>query len=224
MPNLETLQRWFSVARMERYACATDSAALYEWDVRLQKAFLEDIAHIEVLLRNFIAERLAADCEREEGDRAWYDHPGRYGMNEGTCGSIAKAKSRLAHEGKAATYDRMVAALTFDTWRFLLVRRQEPTVWRALRDRRNGGMPNYPGTSRAEFEKRVAVVYALRNRCSHQEHLVRAEAREEKQELDSCADAIDWIARKIDPRAADWIQENSRVDSVRRMRPPRTEG
>lgn len=222
-PNLETLQRWFSPARMGRYADAPDAAALYEWDMRLQKAFLEDIAHVEVLLRNFISERLAADCEREEGERAWYDHPKRYGMNEGTCASIAKAKSRLAHEGKAVTYNRVVAALTFDTWRFLLVRRQEPTVWRALRDRRNGGMPNYPGTSRAEFEKRVAVIYALRNRCSHQEHLVRDDAREESRVLDGYADAIDWIARKIDPEAADWIHVNSRVDSMRRRRPSRTE-
>ena len=37
-------------------------------------------------------------------------------------------------------------------------------------------------------------------------------------------DAIDWIARKIDPEAADWIRANSRVASVRRMRPARTAG
>lgn len=104
---------------MARYADAPDSSALYVWDMRLQKAFLEDIAHVEVLLRNFIANRLATDCMREEGDRAWYDHPDRYGMNDGTRNSIAKAKSRLAHEGKVVTYDRVIAALTFDTWSYL---------------------------------------------------------------------------------------------------------
>ena len=220
-PDLAKLGKWFSAARMGRYAGAPDPAALYVWDARLQKAFLEDISYVEVLLRNFISERLAADCEREEGNRAWYDHPERYGMNEGTRSSIAKAKSRLAHAGKAITYDCMVAALTFDTWRFLLVRRHEPTVWRVLRDRRNGGMPYYPGTSRADFEKHVAIVYSLRNRCSHQEHLVRDDVGEEERALDFYAEAIDWVARKIDPEAAGWIRANSRVESVRRLRPPR---
>lgn len=204
---------------MARYADAPDSSALYVWDMRLQKAFLEDIAHVEVLLRNFIANRLATDCMREEGDRALYDHPDRYGMNDGTRNSIAKAKSRLAHEGKVVTYDRVIAALTFDTWRYLLVRRHEPTVWRVLRDPRNGGMPNHPGTSRADFEKRVAIVYTLRNRCSHQEHLSSVDEDDEVSALDLYIDALDWIARKIDPDAAEWIRINSRVNEVRAQRP-----
>lgn len=208
---------------MARYAAAPVPSALYVWDMRLQKAFLEDIAHVEVLLRNFIAVRLAADCEREEGDRAWCDHPERYGMNEGTRASIKKAKSRLAHEGKEAACDRVVAALTFDTWRYLLVRRHEPTVWRVLRDPRNGGMPNHPGTSRADFEERVSLVYSLRNRCSHQEHLALDDADEESAAFDAYAAALDWIARKIDPEAADWIQANSRVAEVRAQRPARPE-
>lgn len=152
-----------------------------------------------MLLRNFIANRLATDCMREEGDRAWYDHPDRYGMNDGTRNSIAKAKSRLAHEGKVVTYDCVIAALTFDTWRYLLVRRHEPTVWRVLRDPRNGGMPNHPGASRADFEKRVAIVYTLRNRCFHQEHLSSVDEDDEVSALDLYIDALDWIARKIDP-------------------------
>lgn len=54
---------------MARYEVASDPGTLYVWDVRLQKAYLEDIGHVEVLLRNFIADRLAADCERLTGDR-----------------------------------------------------------------------------------------------------------------------------------------------------------
>ena len=80
-------------------------------------------------------------------------------------------------------------------------------------------MPHHPGTSRAEFESRVASVYSLRNRCSHQEHLVRDDVGNESKLLDAYADAIDWIARKIDPEAADWIRSNSRVADVRAQRP-----
>ena len=59
-PDLAKLGKWFSVARVGRYAGAPDPAALYVWDARLQRAFLEDISCVEVLLRNFISERLAA--------------------------------------------------------------------------------------------------------------------------------------------------------------------
>lgn len=218
-PDIFILERWFSPARMARYAAANDPAALYVWDERLQKAYLEDIAHVEVLLRNFIADRLAVDCERALGDCVWYDHPERYNASRSFCKSVEKTKSRLRYEGKDVSYDRVIAGLPMDVWRFLLVSRQEPTVWRALRDPRNGGMPHHPGTSRADFEERVAAVYSLRNRCSHQEHLVCDDIDEETRTLDAYSDALDWIARKIDPEAADWIRANSRVAAVRAQRP-----
>ena len=159
--DINDLRTWFSTARLSRYASAKDPAALYAWDIRLSKAYLEDVAHIEVLLRNFISHRLALDCERRTlcRDCRWFDHPELYGLNASTISSIGKAKLRLSHEGKTASYDRIVAALTFDVWRFMLVRRLEPTVWRALRSRANGGMPFYPGTKRAEFEAHVAEIY-----------------------------------------------------------------
>lgn len=218
-PDISTLERWFSPARMARYAAADDPSALYVWDERLQKAYLEDIAHVEVLLRNFVAERLAIDCERATGEREWYDHPERYNTSLSFLRSVEKAKSRLQNEGKGISYDRVIAGLSMDVWRFLFVSRLEPTVWRALRDIANGGMPHHPGTSRADFERNVIKVYTLRNRCSHQEHLVLDDADAEKRALDEYANALDWVARKIDPEAADWIHANSRVADIRTQRP-----
>lgn len=211
---------------MARYSAAPNPAALYAWDVRLQKAFLEDVEHVEVLLRNFIAERLAEDCLRRTGeggpeaaDRRWYDHPDLYNLNDKFVGSVRKAKSRLKRKHTPADYDHVVAALSLDTWRFLLVRRLEPTVWRALRAKENGGMPNYPGTSREDFESRVTTIYHLRNRCSHQEHLALADEDEERRQLDQYAGALAWVAEKIDPGAAEWIASVSRVADLRAERP-----
>ena len=204
---------------MARYASAPDPEAFYVWDERLQKSLLVDVAHVEVLLRNFISERLAADCLRTEGSVEWYDQAGRYNLNIPLERSVSKAKARIARDGGAVSYDRVIAALSFDFWRFLLVRRLEPTVWRALRDRANGGMPNHPGTSRADFEDHVVVVYNLRNRCSHQEHLVQDSIEEEGYLLDRAVSSIDWVARKIDPEAADWIRGHSTVAEVRMQRP-----
>jgi abortive infection bacteriophage resistance protein len=217
--DVSKLRAWFSPARIARYESADDPSELYVWNERLSKAFLEDISHVEVLLRNFIAERLAADCKRGAGDLRWYDHPSRYNLNSAFQKSVTKAKTRLARSGSDCSYDSVIAALSFDTWRFLLVSRLEPTVWRTIRAVENGGMPNYPGTSRSDFESHVATIYELRNRCSHQEHLVLDDIGEENAYLDACADALQWVAGKIDPEAADWILANSRVEALRAVRP-----
>ena len=219
--DINDLNAWFSTARLSRYASAKDPAALYAWDVRLAKAYLEEVAHVEVLLRNFMSHRLSRDCESRTPchDCRWFDHPELYGLNVSTVSSIDKAKARLSHEGRKPSYDRVIAALTFDVWRFMLVRRLEPTVWRALRSRTNGGMPYYPGTKRAEFEIHVAEIYRLRNRCSHQEHLVLENSWDEMAMLDGYSASLRWVAERIDPAAADWIASNSRVDDVRGQRP-----
>ncbi|MCP9431370.1 hypothetical protein NNA72_12010, partial [Cutibacterium acnes] len=41
------------------------------------------------------------------------------------------------------------------------------TVWKALTDLRNGGMPHYPGRSRRDFEENVELIRHVRNRASH---------------------------------------------------------
>ena len=62
----ETLQEWFSPARLSRYRIEPVDT-WYVWNTRISKAFLEDISHVEVLLRNFIDVRLSADT----GIRRW---------------------------------------------------------------------------------------------------------------------------------------------------------
>lgn len=218
---MQKLCEWFSAARMERYAASINPGALYVWDGRLSKAFLEDIAHVEILLRNFIASRLANDYARRkvgEGGN-WFDDLKLYNLDEKFAASVAKAKQRIVYTGRAVTYNRVIAALSLDAWRYLLVRRLEPTVWKAMRDKRNGGMPYYPGASRADFEQHVSVVYTLRNRCSHQEHLIRDDLDEENRYLDPLSENICWVAEKIDPDAAEWIRANSRVAEIRASRP-----
>ena len=218
---MDKLCDWFSSARMSRYAAAVNPGALYVWDDRLSKAYLEDVAHVEILLRNFITSRLAVDYGRryatEHGN--WFDNLGTYNLDDKFASSVARAKLRISYTGKEVTYDRVIAALSFDVWRYLLVKRLEPTVWKAVRDKRNGGMPHYPGASRSDFEQHVSVIYTLRNRCSHQEHLVQTDLDEESRRLDFFSENIYWVAEKIDPAAAEWIWLNSRVTEVRASRP-----
>ena len=163
----ETLQEWFSPARLSRYRIEPVDA-WYVWNTRISKAFLEDISHVEVLLRNFIDVRLSADT----GIRRWWESPS-YRLG-GFPRNVDRAEKRLRRARLDATPDQIVASLSLDNWRFLLTPRLEATVWKALTDLRNGGMPHYPGRSRRDFEENVELIRHVRNRASHQEPLISA--------------------------------------------------
>lgn len=215
--SLEHLQDWFSPARMSRYADSNQPGLFYVWNARLAKAFLEDVGHVEVLLRNFIHDRLTKDNNGND----WYHATNRYHFNRPFQASIAKVERQLAKRGRAVTSDQIIAELSFDNWRFLLTQRHEVTIWKALTDLNNGGMPNYPGRNRAIFESDVELIRQLRNRASHQEPLIieAALTGTESQQLDAYAMALKNTATRINPDAAQWITINSRVDAIRQLRP-----
>lgn len=213
------LRRWFSSERMRRYEeSAVDPVALYVWNTRMSKAYLEDIAHVEVMLRNFIAARLSAAC----GCADWYEQIDFFGFDYEFRKAVDRVKKRIHCAGHDVTPDRVIAGLSLDSWRFLLVRKLEPTVWKALRDQTNGGMPHYKSRRRREFEAHVIRLLDMRNRCSHQEPLIQQNPVDERDYLDAQWENLLWLADVIDPKAGDWIRGRSRVPELRKIRPIRT--
>lgn len=224
---LADLQHWFSAERMDTYvrsAQSTDCDAidLYVWNGRISKALLEDIAHVEVLLRNFMSVRLTKACGHDD----WYKDDARFRFNSSRTkrfeNSIDEIERQIRHAGQPVTPGRVIADMSLGSWCFLLSSRLEQTVWKALRDPMNGGMPNYRLRKRAVFESHVKMMRELRNRLSHQEHIVLDNLADENRYLDEQHSNIDWIARAIDPKAADWIRCQSRVPELRRLRPNRS--
>ena len=222
--TLVDLQRWFSSERMSTYVHSAQTTGcdvidLYVWNGRISKALLEDIAHVEVLLRNFMSERLAKACGHED----WYKDDAMFRFNSSKTRrfetSVTEIERQIRHSGKPVTPGRVIADMSLGSWCFLLSSRLEQTVWRALRDPANGGMPNYPSRKRAVFEGHVKTMRDLRNRLSHQEHLVLDNLADENRYLDGQCANLDWIARVIDPKAADWIHSQSRVKELRAKRP-----
>ncbi|MDN4507608.1 hypothetical protein [Dietzia maris] len=134
MQDPKDLARWFSAPRISTYRHHPDPAALYAWNAQLSASYFEVIGHVEVLLRNFISDRLEAASPLPH----WYDDQQRYQFNRTAQNSINKARGRLL---VPETTGRVVAELTFDFWRFLLVQNHEVTIWRVLRSH---GMPHYP--------------------------------------------------------------------------------
>ena len=222
--SLQDLQEWFSSDRMETYIHSAkntgcDAVDLYVWNERISKALLEDIAHIEVLLRNFISRRLVEDSGRVD----WYHDNDRYRFSTARStrfnDSIAEIEKNIRHANKQVLPGRVISGMMLGSWCFLLTGRLEQTVWKAIVNPKNGGMPNYPLRKRSVFEHHVKMMRDLRNRLSHQEHIVMPDFAKENRYLDECCDNLMWIARAIEPKAADWIQEQSRVRALRLTRP-----
>lgn len=135
-PNLNA---WFSPARMNRFAFASSPEKLYIWNNRLSKALLEDIAHVEVLLRNWIDHSMNAEIGNEWMTNVpfcnpHYNPPQHMKISAGGdriyTQNIHKAARRAG--GKSAHKDKIIAKLSFDHWRFLLTSSKEPTVWMYL--------------------------------------------------------------------------------------------
>ncbi|MCI1211836.1 Abi family protein [Bifidobacterium tibiigranuli] len=222
--SLADLQRWFSAERMSTYVQSAQSTDcnpvdLYIWNGRLSKALLEDIAHVEVLLRNFISERLAKESSRDD----WYNDDAKFHFNSSRGNrfenSIIEIERQIVRSGNTVTPGRVIADMSLGSWCFLLSGRLEQTVWKALRNPVNGGMPNYLLRKRATFERHVAMMRELRNRLSHQEHIVLSDLAQENQYLDDQYDNLCWVARSIEAKAADWIHSQSRVATLRGQRP-----
>lgn len=206
-PTPVPLSQWFSPARMSRYADHRAPEALYLWNTRLTKTYLADIEHLEVLLRNCIHAALTSRYSER-----WFDD-GRIAFSKEAEKSICNAKRRAG--GSAAPSGKIIAELNFDFWRYLLGSHYQASVWPPV-EKVLKKKPN----SRQQFEGLVAIVYNMRNRCSHHESIVQQhDIPREAAHLDSVDNAIYMVANFIDPHAATWIKSNSRVPSIRAQRP-----
>lgn len=108
--SLADLERWFSSERMDTYvrsakATGCDAVGLYVWNERISKALLEDIAHVEVLLRNFMSIRLAKACGHDD----WYKDDARFRFNSSRTrrfeNSVDEIERQIRHTGKPVTPD-----------------------------------------------------------------------------------------------------------------------
>lgn len=183
---------------MRTYRSHPDPEKLYIWNTRVAKTYLEDIQHVEVLLRNSIDIALTARYGPH-----WFDdtlipfaHPAK--------ATVRKAKNRAGEASHSpANPGKVIAELPLDFWRFLLTNTYSSTVWPLLKKL----LPR--DISRGQFENEVIVFYEFRNRSAHHEPLVRPTLVEENAYLDRVSNAIFQTAPWLSPSAAQWIQKYS---------------
>ncbi|MDO4914732.1 Abi family protein [Corynebacterium sp.] len=215
------LEQWFSCPRMRTYAHHRDPEAFYVWNTQLSKTFLEDIAHVEVLLRN----RIDTAVSPRYGAQ-WYDHED-INLSTPARRAVWKAKKRISNKQRSAPLPgQVIAELSLDFWVFLFGTRYQSRLWPLIQAKLvttllpsdNDSRPRV-SPSLEDFKTEIDEVYRLRNRCAHHEPLVKQHQEEESADLDRYEIAIKNVSNWIDPVACQWITQHSRVADIRLSRP-----
>ncbi|MFZ3573837.1 Abi family protein [Streptomyces sp. BH097] len=225
-------------------ATATPEAAmeLYLWNVRLSAAFSEVIALAEVILRNAMAEQLAAAYGATWYARAeLFDDRTMNGFRTTWRNISMPTDPKTRKPAKKTLRDvpagKIVAESTFGCWVNLLDRGgargdgpylknvdYDSTLWRKALHK---AFPNSGGKRTTVFTT-ASHVRCLRNRTAHHEPLIggiplpgQNDARGRTRRL-ALADAHDEVLRLveyIDKDVASWLGQMSRVPELLSCRP-----
>jgi len=175
------VERWLSAPRFQTYLTAaggerTAAVELYEWNTTMSSVILDDLAHLEVAMRNVYNDALVA---RQPGPLHWTQDVRRYfpptttrakngtlvDLNDQPRKQIASAIT--AASGSTAPRGKVVAELMFGFWRYLTTSAHERQLW--LPFLRHGFVS---GTNRKQIDKPMGRLHMLRNRVAHHEPLL----------------------------------------------------
>ncbi|WP_224404016.1 hypothetical protein [Pseudonocardia sp. ICBG1034] len=215
------IEQWLSQPRFAVYLVEADgdrarALALYDWNARAAAAFLHDIGHLEVGLRNAYDHALSA--RDRPGDSHWVYEPTRYfparirggkDANWWPRNEIAVAidKARKSGGGARPASGKVVAELNFGFWSGLTTAAHEGPVWRR---RLHRAFPR--GTSRAAVHEPVDRLRRLRNRAAHNESILRIQLADRHADLLAVADMLS-------PKLRGHIADRSPFPEVLAVRP-----
>lgn len=201
------LIRCFSVPRFDGYLAAVAgdqeaAVALYLWNTETTGAMWETIGHLEVALRNALADRLTERHAHAGRRGSWLDDPAQE-LAEKARSDIAKARSRVATKNKPASDGQTISELSFGFWRFFLARRYNTTLWPDLA----GAFPRAPNRDRRIIEQPIERLHSFRNRLAHHERIWTEPLR---------ARYADMLAvlGYIDPTVSAWVDQTSRIPAL----------
>lgn len=172
---------------------------LYQYNGRLAGAFWETLGHVEVFLRDTLAERMATRQKRRESSTSWLDDYA-VGLDRRALTDIATAQRRVRSKRKQPGDGQIVSELSFGFWRFLLAKRYQTTIWPDLA----AGFPHAESRSRVLIEDPVVRLHEFRNRIAHQQRIWTEPV------ADRYADCL-YLGVTINPDVTNWIAETSPV-------------
>ncbi|MEE2062333.1 Abi family protein [Rhodococcus artemisiae] len=216
------VEQWLSNDRFALYVRKSGgnrirALALYEWNAKLSAAFLHDLNHFEVALRNAYDAQLVAATAA--GDKHWTDkitarqlfpehlrtdHRGK--SKDANRIPIDKIEQARRAAGKQPTPGKVIAELTFGFWTYMTSDIHEKTLWVPYLHK---AFP--PNANRSKIHSTLGDLREFRNRVAHHEPIFEAPEARRRQ--------LVFAMRQIRPEALDHFTTHSEVSSILAKRP-----
>lgn len=221
------IEDWLSAGRFATYLTVSGGSReraldLYEWNARLSAAFLRDLSHLEVGLRNACDRELTAAVVG--ADTHWTDPAtllilfpvvnrrdrvtGRqYDANAIPRSNVERArKSATIARNTPPVPGKTVAEIMFGFWTYLFSDLHEKTIWVPYLHEA------FPlGTDRNQLNATLASLRDFRNRVAHHEHILTGSETERRR--------IVSVVRLLSPDALAHLVSNSEVSRILAQRP-----
>ena len=218
---------WLSVGRFGTYLTATGGVRerglnLYEWNARLSAAFLHDMNHLEVALRNAYDRALTAaiipgENHRTEPQTIARLFPGSGGNDQlleqqKDNGAISRAQIEKAREEASKPNNstlvpgKVIAELMFGFWTYLTSNSNEKTIWVPYLHK---AFP--PGTERRKVHYALFELRNFRNRVAHHEPILTKSELERRRMM--------YVVRLLSPNVLNHLTTNSEVSAILTTRP-----
>jgi len=228
LPDDPWIEAWLSAGRFGTYLSAAQGSrslalALYEWNARLGAAFLHDLGHLEVGLRNAYDQALCMATIR--GDSHWTENSTMLKLfpavmkndpvqqrlvdaNEIPRSQIQRARKDASRSGDMKLVPgKVVAEVMFGFWTYLTSNAHEKTIWVPYLH------TAYPiKTDRRKIHQTLYELREFRNRVAHHEPLLVGSESERRK-------IISVASRLLSKDAFAHLMQNSEVLRVLGGRP-----
>lgn len=176
---------------------------LYAWNARMAAASWEQLAHLEVLLRNAVDVCIADQARERHVGIPWFLLPPYY---EAQPTVIDTVRRRLRDQGRE-TRDDIIAGLNLGFWCGWFGPKYED-LWRSTLRR----VFSHGSGRRKEASILLERVRKFRNRVAHHDSLLNEDIGFEME-------AVLRLAGMISPDAASWMRSVDRTEAVAEERP-----
>lgn len=221
------IEQWLSFGRFATFVEATGGSRsralkLYEWNAQLSAAFLHDLGHLEVGLRNACDRKL--DAARDPEEVHWTEPRSVHFLFPPTSTSpqgsgrardrnslprhaVERARSSVAGSPASEVIPgKVVAELTFGFWTYLVSDLHEKTIWVPYLHK------VFPaGIDRKKLSGTFTSLRDFRNRVAHHENIL-ANPESKRRQLVS-------VAKLISPDLHTHILTHSQISTILEQRP-----
>jgi hypothetical protein len=179
---------------------------LYQWNAKLGASFHTPIQAAEVALRNRVNHALVAEFGND-----WWTAARFCGLiDRERTADLKTVKTRIRRKQLTLETDQIVAGLSFGFWVGMLQPKYNPTIWGTHLRTAFSHLPAQ--RDRHSLFKRGGEIAGLRNRISHHEPLLKADAMRHYGEI---LEFLRWLC----PKTADWVRPQCEIAKIVRQKP-----